>query len=77
MTVMERWLRRVDLFEPSEKKFTRPEMMLFHALLYDDGRDLVASVFETERSELGIRKLPAHLVAAARRMKDLITRYET
>lgn len=70
------WLRRVDFFEPDEKKFSRPGMLVFHALLYDDLAGLAASVVDTDPAHLGIRHLPANLARGARRLLDVATRYQ-
>ena len=70
------WLRRVDIFEPDRRKFNRPEMLAFHALLYDDTPGLVASVLDVEPDELGIMQLPQNLGRGAKRVWDVITRYQ-
>lgn len=70
------WLARVDVFEPDQRKFRRPDMMAFVALLYDDAAGLAASVFDTERDQLDLRHLPTNLARGARRMRDLVTRYQ-
>jgi len=70
------WLRRVDIFEPDRPKFNRPEMLAFHALLYDDTPGLVASVLDVEPHELGVRQLPQNLGRGAKRVWDVITRYQ-
>lgn len=70
------WLRRVDFFEPDARKFSRPAMMAFHALLYDDAGGLAASAMGADRAQLGIRHLPGNLARATRRVFDLATRYE-
>lgn len=70
------WLERCDIFEPHEKKFNRVGMLAFHALLYDEAKGLVASVFDTEREQLGLRHLPANVAKGTRRMVDLLTRYQ-
>ncbi len=69
-------VRRADVFEPDERKFSRPEMMAFHALLYDDAVGLMASVADVERGEL--RRVPAGRLArrAVRRLRDVATRYQ-
>lgn len=71
-----RWLQAVDVFEPHEKKFSRPGMMVFHALLYDDFPGLVASVAGTDPDHIGMRDLPANIRRGLRRMYDLATRYQ-
>jgi len=71
-----RWLRRADFFEPDAKKFSRPGMMAFHALLYDDAAGLAASAMGTDRAHLGLRHLPGNLARGARRVFDLATRYQ-
>jgi hypothetical protein len=71
-----RWLARVDVFEPDQHKFRRPDMMAFTALLYDDAPGLAASVFDTDTSRLGLRHLPANLSRGAKRMFDVVTRFQ-
>lgn len=71
-----KWMQRVDTFEPDSPKFTRPEMLLFHAMLYDDAAGLAASVFDTDRDHLGAVHLPVNLARAFRRLKDVVTRYQ-
>jgi len=71
-----RWLRRVDFFYPDDRKFRRPDMIAFTALMYDDAVGLVASVLDAERDELRVTKLPRHLRRGAARVFDLVTRYE-
>jgi hypothetical protein len=70
------WLRRVGIFEPNEPKFSRPEMMGFHALLYDEPRTLIGSVLDADLAESSIRDLPTLAVSGARRTRDLVTRYQ-
>ncbi len=69
-------LEKVDIFEPDAKKFTRPEMLVFHALLYDDAPGLIASVFDTERGGFRLKDLPRTLNRGVRRMTDVLTRYQ-
>ena len=69
-------LEKVDIFEPDAKKFTRPEMLVFHALLYDDAPGLIASVFDTERGGFRLKDLPRTLNRGVRRMADVLTRYQ-
>lgn len=71
-----RWLMHVDLFEPQSNKFSRPAMMMFHALLYDDARTLMASVLDTSPDQVGLRDLPGNLRRGVKRMHDLLTRYQ-
>lgn len=71
-----RWLARVDLFEPESRKFSRPGLLAFQALLYDTPRGLLASLMDTDSSELGVRRLPRNLRRMARRLIDLGTRYQ-
>lgn len=73
---MWRWFARVDVFEPEDAKFNRPEMMAFHAMLYDDARGLLASALGTEPDQLSWAKAPALAGGGVRRMKDLVTRYQ-
>lgn len=39
------WLNRVGLFNPHEKKFSKPGYILFNALLYDDLGGLLRGIF--------------------------------
>jgi len=71
-----RWLHHVDFFEPDRQKFSRPAMMLFHALLYDDWAGFAASVMDTDRRHLGLRYLPRNLLRGFRRIRDVATRYQ-
>ena len=43
--LLTRWLVRVGLFNPGEKKFSKPGYILFNALLYDDFHGLLRSIF--------------------------------
>ena len=73
---MVRWLMRVDLFMPNEKKFTRPEMVGFTALMYDDAPGFLASALDTNKDDL-LRGNPLrHLKSGANRVRDLLTRYD-
>jgi len=69
-------LEKADIFEPDGRKFTRPEMLIFHALLYDDAPGLIASVFDSERGAVKLRDLPKTLHRGVRRMADVLTRYQ-
>ncbi len=40
-----RWLGRVGLFNPKEKKFSKPGYILFNMLLYDDIQGLLRGIF--------------------------------
>ena len=71
-----RWLNRVDVFMPNERKFSRPAMIGFTALMYDDASGLLASVLDTDKEHLGLRDLPHNLSRGVRRVKDLLFRYE-
>jgi hypothetical protein len=71
-----RWLDRADYFEPDRRKFTRPGMMVFAALQYDDLAGFAASAMDTDREHLGLRHLPRNLARGARRILDLATRYQ-
>lgn len=71
-----RWLRRVDLFEPDESKFSRPALLAFQALLYDDARGLAAAAIGAPPDELGWRYLPRNVGRGVRRFVDLATRYQ-
>ena len=69
-------VRRADLFEPDEHKFSRPEMMVFHALLYDDAAGLLASATQVRRDELRQMPVTELLRRGAVRVRDLMTRYQ-
>lgn len=71
-----RWIRRAGLFNPDEKKFSRPGMMLFHALLYDDLSGLIASVCDEDKNSITIRNSPRLIKQASRRLMDIATRYQ-
>jgi len=71
-----RWLNRADVFEPDEKKFSRPGMLAMHGLLYDSAAGLAASLMDTDRRSLTLRGLPANLARGARRAIDVATRYQ-
>ncbi len=43
--VMENWLQRIGLFDPHERKFSRPGFVVFTALLYDDFTGLWRGMF--------------------------------
>ncbi len=69
-------VRRADVFEPDEHKFSRPEMMIFHALLYDDAAGLLASATQVRRDELRRTPVTELLRRGATRIMDLVTRYQ-
>lgn len=69
------WLRRVDPFEPDAAKFSRPALLAFQSLLYDDARGLVASAVNAPPDELGLRHLPRNLRRGWSRLVDLATRF--
>jgi|GEM_PF-1408041 len=71
-----RILHRVDVFEPDAPKFNRPGMMVITALMYDDAPGLVASVLDTTPEELGLRHAPRNLRRGAKRVYDIVTRYQ-
>jgi hypothetical protein len=71
-----RWLRAVDLFEPDAPKFSRPALLAFQALLYDDARGLAAAAMDTEPDQLGLRQLPRNLRRGLARLVDVATRYQ-
>jgi hypothetical protein len=71
-----RAIRNAGVFDPDETKFSRPGMMGFHALLYDDVRDFAASALDTDRSRLGLRYAPENAASGFRRIKDLAVRYQ-
>lgn len=75
-----RMLRRADIFEPDQRKFSRPAMMAFASLLYDDPAELLASALDTERGGLVAALRPSRLPSlarrAARRLTDVATRYD-
>lgn len=66
--VVTRWLRAVDLFEPHERKFRRPGLLAFQSLLYDD----VTSIKDSLSDAPGRFRV----TRAARRLADLLTRYQ-
>lgn len=74
--ILTRWVRRAGVFEPDERKFSRPGMMAFHSLLYDDKRTFAASMLDTEPDKLGPRYLRSNIATGARRVRDLSTRYQ-
>ena len=69
-------LRAVDVFEPDQRKFSRPAMMLFAALLYDDAAGLLASALDAERRGLSLAAAPRLLRRGGARLWDVLTRYE-
>lgn len=74
--ILTRWIKKLDVFEPQEKKFNRVEHLVFHALLYDEVKGLTASVLDVEPDELSWTQLPTHLRSGAHRVYDLLTRYQ-
>lgn len=70
-----RWLRSVDIFEPTQRKFSRPAMLVFHSLLYDDLTTFRTSLAGTAR-RTALRSLPAEISAGAARLSDVLFRYE-
>lgn len=72
-----RWLQRVGLFNPDERKFSNLGFILFSALLYDDLRGLWRATFPDRtwmRQQYGFQSgllLPAY---HARRLMDLVLR---
>lgn len=70
------WIRRADLFNPDKKKFSRPGMMIFHGLLYDDFLGLMASVCDTDKASMRWRNSPTLVVQAIRRLSDIVTRHQ-
>ena len=75
-TAMWRWFERIDVFDPQARKFSRPEMIGFHAMLFDTPTDLVAAGLGTVPSELTVRNAPSLLRQGSARVRDLVTRYE-
>ncbi len=69
-------LHRVDVFEPDQRKFGRPAMLAVTALMYDDAPGLLASSLDTTPDELGWRDLPRNLRSGAKRVFDILTRYQ-
>lgn len=43
--VMTKWLDKVSIFNPDDRKWSNPGFMTFVGLLYDDPRDLVSTIF--------------------------------
>lgn len=76
IAVVMHWLRRAGLFDPDERKFSRLGLLTFHSLLYDSVAGLTASLLDVEESELKLRNLPRNLRRGARRITDLLFRYE-
>src|SRR5690606_29226647 len=70
------WLRRADLFEPDEVKFSRLEMIGFHSVLFDDPVDLVASAVGVRREEVRWAGLPGLIRPGISRSWDLLRRYQ-
>lgn len=69
------WLNRVGLFNPHEKKFSKPGYVLFNALLYDDLKGLLRSMFPARvwmRERYGFRNNWQLLYFHARRIGDLL-----
>jgi len=71
-----RELKRRDVFEPEEDKFSRAAMIWFHSLLYDDMRGWLSSALGVDRGEVGFWALPRLLWRAIPRAKDLLFRYQ-
>jgi hypothetical protein len=75
-SVITRWIRRADLFNPGAKKFTRPGMMVFHALLYDDLKGLLASIADTDKESVRFQNASVLARQSYRRVSDVLTRYQ-
>jgi len=71
-----RALRRCDVFEPFERKFSRLGMVRFHSLLFDDLRGWCASASGVDRGEVKLWRTPALLWGAVPRVVDLVCRYQ-
>jgi hypothetical protein len=72
-----RWLNRVGLFNPHERKFSKPGYVLFNALLYDDLRGLLRGIFPNTfwmRERYGFRSNLLLPYYHARRLFDLALR---
>ena len=67
---------KAGVFEPDEQKFSRIEMSLLHALLFDSPKDLVRSAFGVVPAEVSLRSLPRDVTRAVRRLLDLATRFQ-
>jgi hypothetical protein len=67
------WLRHLNVFEPDERKFSRPQMLVFHALLYDHLKGLASSAFDMASGRGPLAFRPAR---AVRRIADLLFRYQ-
>jgi Uncharacterised nucleotidyltransferase len=74
--LVRQWLKKAGLFEPDEKKFSRPGMLAFGALLYDDAAGLGASLLGEPGRDLQKKSVRQKLALAGRRLYDLSTRYE-
>lgn len=71
-----RQLRKRNVFEPNEKKFSRAGMIHFHSLLFDDTRGWLASALGTEREDVRVLSMPKLAWKALPRIKDLLFRFQ-
>jgi len=72
-----RWLNRAGLFNPDEKKFSKPGYILFTALLYDDLKGLWRGIFPDQqwmRQRYDIRRRWQLPYYHARRLANLALR---
>ena len=74
--IFEKWVAARSVFEPDMPKFARPEMMLFHAMLYDDIGGLAASVMDTDLDSVGPKYALRNAIRGWGRIRDIITRYQ-
>lgn len=76
VTIIREWLKKAGLFEPDERKFSRPGMLAFGGLLYDDAAGFAAALLGGEKKDLRQRSARQMLTLAGQRLYDLATRYE-
>ena len=68
------WLQRVGLFNPREKKFSKPGYILFNMLLYDDLKGLLHAIFPNRafmQARYGADSSGCILLAHLRRLFNL------
>ncbi len=77
LRLLSSWLRRVGLFHPDEKKFSRVGYLIFSALLYDDSRGLWRAIFPSPawmRERFKVRRSLLLPFFYGRRLADLLFR---
>lgn len=75
--IITKWLQKVSLFSPDEKKFSRIGYIIFTALLYDDLKGLWQSIFpdrELMMDRYGVGKDRSLFVLHLKRLIDLVFR---